>query len=472
MASLINILATVNGSMSLDILEQIAKSMYGKTFHHHTHILYDLRTILGKGMDGKGGVDGKRKYLEIGTFNGGSACLMLQHPYKTDIYCIDPLNVESNQLDTVTKNFSKFNTYDRKINLIRGYSCDFSNVLGNLLHSGETFDLILIDGSHKYRDVIADFVNYYSLLNEGGFLVFDDYNDKEYSPEVKGAVDDICLGIKNNKFVGTFDIIGSISNGKKAKPKEMVNGNCFILYRPISEEIIKFAVVIATYQRPNGKSKNFIRESLKSLKKQKYQNFKVFLIGDRYDDNDEFLSFDKEFPTEKLYMENLKVAHERDNCKLKRNLWTIGGANAMNHGLRKCREEGFTHMAHLDDDDTWHPNHLRNLAIAYTQFPNIVFACTKGILNNDILPYVNGYYPDNFIPKGNDCFHSSFSFNVKILPFEYQTISLPLVEEKEYEPADLVMLRQIGDFIRKSNGKWHGICAPHITCFRTQEHNI
>jgi len=490
--------------LSLEILKSIANGMQGKTFHHHLHILYDLRSSLGPDPEKK------KKYLEIGTYNGGSACLMMLHPFPTDIYCIDPLNLPGSkgriedpplnlssseeQFDITLKNFNKFNIFQREVKVIRGYSSDFDRVLRPVYSDGLTFDLILIDGSHKYQDVINDFVNYYSLLNQQGYLVFDDYHDKGYSPEVRVAVDHIVQGIKSEKFLGKFEIIGCLKNVSNASPNLGPDNNCFIIYRPILRSDIIFAVIIATYHRPNGKTKGYLKKAFECLRNQRYQNFKVFLIGDRYsagedtvgnnekqEESEEFQSFRTELALSKMYMENLSVAHERDNCRKPRNLWTIGGANAMNHGLRKAREQGFKYTVHLDDDDLWHPNHLRNLAMAYEQFPNIVFACTKGIIGNStsgILPYVSGYGPGNFIPKGNDCFHSCQSFRCDILPFEYKTLKLENGQnEPDYEPADLVMLRSIGEFIQSQGNqkdnetKWNSICVPHITCFRSQEHS-
>ena len=44
-----------------------------------------------------------------------------------------------------------------------------------LVEAGRSFDLIYIDGSHRRDDVMVDSLLAWSLLREGGFIIFDDY---------------------------------------------------------------------------------------------------------------------------------------------------------------------------------------------------------------------------------------------------------------------------------------------------------
>ena len=37
----------INDSTSNQIVDDISKNMHGSTMHHHYHILYDIRTLLG-----------------------------------------------------------------------------------------------------------------------------------------------------------------------------------------------------------------------------------------------------------------------------------------------------------------------------------------------------------------------------------------------------------------------------------------
>ena len=58
--------------------------------------------------------------------------------------------------------------------------------------------------------------------------------------------------------------------------------------------------------------------------------------------------------------------------------WMFGGVNALNMGLDIAYStSSVTHIARLDDDDVWLPDHLQNLVAAYTSFPNASFAFTQ-----------------------------------------------------------------------------------------------
>ena len=78
---------------SLDILKHITHEIDGdmsynyplgdiqnKILHHHNHILYDIRSLLG---------NEEKVYLELGTYAGGSSALMSSHPYPTKIYGVE-----------------------------------------------------------------------------------------------------------------------------------------------------------------------------------------------------------------------------------------------------------------------------------------------------------------------------------------------------------------------------------------------
>jgi hypothetical protein len=144
-------------SNSNEIVKNISNTMFGKTFHHHYHILYDIRTLLGKE---------KKVYTEIGTFCGGSTSLMLHHDYETEINCIDPLHVLTNQLDILKKNIEKYNKNNYKVNIHQKYSNDI-NFLNKLSTDNFRTDILFIDGDHTYNGVLNDFFRAVRILFAG-----------------------------------------------------------------------------------------------------------------------------------------------------------------------------------------------------------------------------------------------------------------------------------------------------------------
>jgi len=167
----------------LDKMQPYLEDFEGERFHEHYFILEYLIDQLDRDI----------RYLEIGLWDGASFCYVAQHPKVKEVYGID---IKVREL--LYKNLDKY-----KINagIFQTNSTDKSILE---IIQGK-FDLIFIDGSHNYFDVIKDYSVYKELVEVGGYIVFDDYMDK-YSPDVKKAVD-YMRNIDN--FKG-FEIIGSL----------------------------------------------------------------------------------------------------------------------------------------------------------------------------------------------------------------------------------------------------------------------
>ena len=198
--------------LSLNLVRYISDNMEGSTFHHHYHILYDIANTFN--------IDKTVKFLEIGAYAGASACLMLQRK-NTSVTSVDigtpiPKNV-------VMNNVSKFNIHDNDYRYIQGNShlaSTYENLIGK-------YDIIFIDGDHSFDGVITDFQIYSKYLKDGGYIVFDDYNDSVHSPEVKPAVDRIVEILDKNEY----HVIGTLSNtlGARGFPDGSIDGNCFVI---------------------------------------------------------------------------------------------------------------------------------------------------------------------------------------------------------------------------------------------------
>lgn len=161
-----------------------------------------------------------RKYLEIGSFEGRSACWMLQHAMTPDgsVYCIDtwegsPEIVErvsvKDSFELFKRNVNAIKKPDQEIKIYRRKSVD---ALANLLMMGNesSFDLIYIDGSHAGADVLTDACMAWPLLRKGGVMIFDDYLFQINQPGMdhcpKFAIDAFTAVFKSKmQFVASGD---------------------------------------------------------------------------------------------------------------------------------------------------------------------------------------------------------------------------------------------------------------------------
>lgn len=194
-------------------VKQIVEQMEGQTFHHHFHILYDIITSIEKD---------EINYFEIGSYCGASGSLVISHPKKVTTFCMDTYSEAPVEL--VTRNFQKFKNPKSSFNLIVGDSQKLQSI-EEVRRIVRDIDLFFIDGDHSYDGCISDFLNYHDLVNKGGYVVFDDYHDVQFSPQVKHAVDYIVSDLT----FGQYEIIGSFRNTLNTYPSDMVYNNMFIL---------------------------------------------------------------------------------------------------------------------------------------------------------------------------------------------------------------------------------------------------
>jgi hypothetical protein len=78
---------------------------------------------------------------------------------------------DEDYLDRIHRIFRQFELPETNLSFLRGYSQDqhiYKQVIGNL------FDLIYIDGGHRYEQVAQDLAMYSKCIASGGYLVVDD----------------------------------------------------------------------------------------------------------------------------------------------------------------------------------------------------------------------------------------------------------------------------------------------------------
>ena len=169
--------------------------------------------------------------VEVGSWKGASAIhmsgLLKKYGIDGNVLCVDTwlgsLEQWLNPTDTQNGRFELFRVHGHPI----GLYCQFmSNVKQSgfadvitpfpttshiaarwLAAKGVKADLIYLDGSHEYEDVLQDLQDYWPLLSEKGVLFGDDYASE---PGVKKAVEEFCeenpfscagAAVEGNKWV-------------------------------------------------------------------------------------------------------------------------------------------------------------------------------------------------------------------------------------------------------------------------------
>lgn len=202
MLSLDQLNKTLETSLTFKACQESRALLSGSTFHLHYFVLRDLADFLDKPLT----------YMEIGIFNGGSLAFMLKHPNVRTYIGVDPLTLP-NQLKFTEENIAKSKKDHHQIHIFKEFST-VESLPERIKSLVPAVDILFIDGAHDRKTVISDFERFHALVSKNGFIVFDDYNDFKYSPEVHGAVDEIVDRISKGVYgeSSKFNIIGDPNN--------------------------------------------------------------------------------------------------------------------------------------------------------------------------------------------------------------------------------------------------------------------
>lgn len=121
----------------------------------------------------------KETFLEIGSFEGRSACWLLQNGLDADgtLFCIDPFygvkgfNNQSLR-EIFDSNIKEAKGKDQEVLVTQAISY---KGLPELIDVGASFSFIYVDGSHNARDTLTDLCMTWPLLTKGGVMLIDDY---------------------------------------------------------------------------------------------------------------------------------------------------------------------------------------------------------------------------------------------------------------------------------------------------------
>tara|TARA_B100000780_G_C21058407_1_gene425322 strand:- start:382 stop:1164 length:783 start_codon:yes stop_codon:yes gene_type:complete len=151
--------------------------------------------------------------LEIGSFEGRSSLFFFNY-FKNklsinniNLTCVDTWEGsnesfhEKINFNIVEKNFNKnIDTFANKINKYKCTSVKFFET-----KNPKQYDLIFIDGSHEFKDVLADAESSYKYIKKNGFIIFDDFNWFHYSDEKLNPAH--AINIFLNDKINEFEII-------------------------------------------------------------------------------------------------------------------------------------------------------------------------------------------------------------------------------------------------------------------------
>lgn len=218
----------------------------------------------------------------------------------------------------------------------------------------------------------------------------------------------------------------------------------------------KLGIVISTYQRPDGRTKELLTKTLTSLKKQTYKDWKLFLIGDKYEDNIEFENLCKLIPEDKIISVNLPIAIERERYKDDTdnwNLWHSGGAFATSFGTELAVNMGYDYICQLDHDDIYREDHLEtiNKGLIDNDYPLCIYTKSTYTTPDKVLPQIesNELYI-NKTPQGGNMVRSSVCVNHKQIRFGFVD---PLFWFNVRQPGDLVFFNRLQKYLNEMGGK-------------------
>ena len=114
----------------------------------------------------------KQKFLEIGSYEGMSACWLLANGLEEGgrITCIDPFyNGMRSVFELNVREATKKNQ------IVSVMQMTSYQALAELIGRKQTYDFIYVDGVHSPDGVLTDAVMSWGLLKQGGVMLFDDY---------------------------------------------------------------------------------------------------------------------------------------------------------------------------------------------------------------------------------------------------------------------------------------------------------
>jgi GT2 family glycosyltransferase len=227
---------------------------------------------------------------------------------------------------------------------------------------------------------------------------------------------------------------------------------------------IKIGIVIATFQRPDGRTPDYLNRALYYIHNQTYRNYQVYVIGDSYTNDTELRKVVSQYPNMICY--NLKQSVERERYGYgDERLWNAGGVTAANIGIDYALRDGIEYICHLGHDDWWEIDHLEKINSAIEQ-KGPLFICTLSTyggsrifptisVTNTIIPFLP--IPAGLIASTTCIKYSDTRLRVRDCYYE----------EKRLFPADADLWVRMAEEIKSQNKGSYIVTS--VTCHHDEE---
>ena len=146
-----------------------------------------------------------RNILEIGSYEGRSCIYFGKKFIDAKITCVDTWSGSDEHLNIKFKEIE--NNFDKNIlNHLGNDRVEKQKLSSDIFFekNNEFFDLIYIDGDHQTDQVNKDINNAWKILNDGGYLILDDYTWWWYNDLNKNPASAINNFIYNN--ISSIDV--------------------------------------------------------------------------------------------------------------------------------------------------------------------------------------------------------------------------------------------------------------------------
>jgi glycosyltransferase involved in cell wall biosynthesis len=223
-------------------------------------------------------------------------------------------------------------------------------------------------------------------------------------------------------------------------------------------------IVIATFQRPDGKTPSYLERTLSSVDAQTFRDYRVYVIGDAYENEPELREVVRRHPQTVCF--NLDRSPERERYGFGNiNIWHAAGITAANKGIELALADGLEYVCHLSHDDVWESTHLK-LINKVIQEKQPLFICTLSTyVNQRILPNMpqtNEVIP--FYPE--ECGMIASTACIKYTYTKLRIEDCLLTQGLQY-PSDAYLWRQLKNEMQSTGKQGYLICT--VTCKHDEE---